>query len=240
MNLEFVAPVVAASLMGSLHCALMCGGLVAILPRKPGLTPLFHLGRLAAYAALGMAAGSAGSVLDLAGARAGLGRIAALVCGALVLLFGLTALLASQGVRLPGTSLGAGFTQRLAGFALRVERPVQQALLLGVSTAFLPCGWLYAFVLSAAGTASPLAGGAVMVAFFAGTLPSLLGVGFLLPRLVAPLGRHLPVLSALLLVGLGLFSIVHRANLPEEAFSVLTARAETGEPPTPATSPKCH
>jgi len=240
VNAELLVPVVGASLAGSLHCALMCGGLVAVLPGKRTTTSLFHLGRFVAYTSLGAAAGALGTALDLAGKHAGLGQIAALLCGSLVLVFGLGALLSSQGVKLPLASFGGHLSTRLAGLAQRIDRPEHQALFFGASTAFLPCGWLYAFVLAAAGTASPLAGALVMVAFFAGTLPALVGVGLLVPRLLAPIRRHVPLVSATLLVVLGLFSILYRVDLPSQALSVAAGTTPTTVHAGALGKPSCH
>ncbi|MBE7450024.1 MAG: sulfite exporter TauE/SafE family protein [Kofleriaceae bacterium] len=42
-----------------------------------------------------------------------------------------------------------------------------RAALLGLLSAALPCGWLWAFVVVAAGTGSPVGGALVMTAFWA-------------------------------------------------------------------------
>jgi sulfite exporter TauE/SafE len=69
---------------------------------------------------------------------------------------------------------------------------------------------LWAFVVTAAGTGSALAGAAVMTAFWAGTVPALLAVGFGTQLVSAPLRRHIPTVTAVLLVALGLFAILGR------------------------------
>lgn len=68
------------------------------------------------------------------------------------------------------------------GGALRrlMDRPpVVRAAATGLFTTLLPCGWLYAFVVTAAGTGSgtPLHGAALMAVFWLGTLPMMLTVG---------------------------------------------------------------
>jgi sulfite exporter TauE/SafE len=75
---------------------------------------------------------------------------------------------------------------------------------------FLPCGWLWAFVVTAAGTGSAMKGAAVMTAFWAGTVPALLAVGLGAQLVSAPLRRHAPAVTAVLLVCLGLYAILGR------------------------------
>ena len=49
-----------------------------------------------------------------------------------------------------------------------------------------------------------------MAAFWAGTVPALLAVGFGTQLVSAPLRRHVPAITAVLLVALGLFAILGR------------------------------
>jgi sulfite exporter TauE/SafE len=178
------------------------------------------------YAALGASAGALGSAVNLAGTHAGVVDSAGLVAGVLVLGAGLRGLLVARGVNVPvlGTATGiqSWIRRRLVG---STREPLLRAGVVGVSTALLPCGWLYAFVFAAAGTGTPLGGGAVLFAFWLGTLPALLGVGAAVRRLDAALGRHAALFSAVVLVALGLGTIMHRVNIPAAALSQLDAAA---------------
>jgi sulfite exporter TauE/SafE len=49
-----------------------------------------------------------------------------------------------------------------------------------------------------------------MTAFWAGTVPALLAVGLGAQLVSAPLRRHVPAVTAVLLVGLGLYAILGR------------------------------
>ncbi len=82
-----------------------------------------------------------------------------------------------------------------------------RAFVVGLLSALLPCGWLYAFVATAGATGSSWIGAAVMAAFWAGTLPVMAGVGFAAQRLLAPLRRRLPAVAATSLIVLGLLTI---------------------------------
>ena len=213
--------VFAASVVGSLHCVGMCGPFVAFYSGSDGSSGLRRLvshgaysgGRLLTYALFGLAAGSVGAALDVAGSLAGFQSIAAIVAGVTMIVWGLLALLQLRGVKIFKHGSGNGRVARLfrRGFSLVSDKPpVVRASVVGVLSGFLPCGWLWAFVVTAAGTGSALGGAAVMTAFWAGTVPALLAVGFGTQLVSAPLRRHVPAVTAVLLVALGLFAILGR------------------------------
>jgi len=179
-----------ASLLGSLHCAGMCGPLmlatteIAPLGAK-GATArpprwAYHLGRALAYLALGIAAGSLGATIDLGGTMAGWGRIAAPLAAVAVTAFGWAAIHWATESSSPAPSPPSLFQRWLKGLAPKVAAlsPRGRALGMGLLSALLPCGWLWAFVAVAAGTGSPLAGAAVMLVFWAGTVPALAALGY--------------------------------------------------------------
>ena len=192
------------SLAGSVHCAGMCGGFVTLFGGRTA-SPFsahgaYHLGRLITYVALGCLAGSLGAGLDSSGALVGLQRGAALLTALLFVLWGAFMVADRRGSRGPrATALvpgpGRGSQGPFGGRVFRLFRlvlgpgvsPVRQAFSLGLLSGALPCGWLWGFLLLAAGTGSPWSGAALMGAFWAGTVPALLGVG-VVTRSVARLG----------------------------------------------------
>jgi sulfite exporter TauE/SafE len=86
---------------------------------------------------------------------------------------------------------------------IRERSPLERAALMGLVTSLLPCGFLWAFVAVAAGAGSPLAGAVVLAAFWAGTVPVLVGVGLVARGPLAVLGRRAPIVTAALLMVLG-------------------------------------
>ena len=213
-----LATVFMASLAGSLHCAGMCGGFVAFYSggaRGRGMAHLaYSLGRLATYVMLGALFGALGAAVDQAGSWAGVQRTAAILAGVLMVVWGGYALLQALDVRLPRFPVPAGvarFTSKAMG-SLRDKPPVLRAGLLGLLSTLLPCGWLYAFATLAGGTGSPWLGALVMAAFWAGTVPILLGFGLVLQRLSAPLRQRLPVVTASLLIVIGLLWLAGRVT----------------------------
>jgi uncharacterized protein len=240
--------ILAASLLGSLHCVGMCGGLVSFYSAGTGSSGVsrwaphaaYHLTRLGAYVLLGALAGGLGSGLDSLGARAGLGRLALLVAAlgvaawSLPLLFGRHAPSRLLQVRRKPAA-GAGLERRLAAFfgalvyRLRQRSPLWRAGAIGLSSALLPCGWLYAFVALAAGTGSAQHGAGLLAAFWMGTVPALLGLGAFVGRLVAPLGARLPRVSAAIVLSICVFNVITR-----------WPAASATEPSATATAPTCH
>jgi len=221
-----IGAVFLASLLGSLHCVGMCGAFVAFAvgadPERGGKASLhaaYNLGRLSTYVALGVIAGAVGHAVDLTGEAAGLQRVAASIAGAMMVGFGLIVLLRLRGVHLPRAPLPPGLrriTER--GHKFAAERtPGVRALLVGMLTTLLPCGWLYAFVITAAGTGSPFWGGVTMAVFWAGTLPALVAVGAGVSRLAGALGRRIPVATTVLLIGVGLWTLFGRMTMPAMA-----------------------
>jgi sulfite exporter TauE/SafE len=221
--------VLLASLLGSLHCVGMCGGIVALCvggmgseDRSPRLLAAYNLGRLATYAGLGLISGGIGRAVDLGGGAVGLPRMAAVIAGALMIAAGLVALARTAGLRAGCLSL-PGPLQRLFQRGMRAAMslpPVRRSAVVGLLTGFLPCGWLYAFVAAAATTGDPLRGAAVMTAFWLGTVPALVAVGFGVRLVARPLQRHLPTVSAFCMLAVGVVAVVGRLNVPSYAGTV--------------------
>lgn len=243
MTFAILGAVAVASLVGSLHCVGMCGGFVAFYSGEDTSRKVwrahgaYHGARLISYVTVGTVAGAVGSALDAAGRAFGLSRIAAFAAGAAMVLWALGLIGQQLGARLPAWKFTSGL-ESLAARALRPlanKPPVARAAVLGLSSTLLPCGFLYAFYVTAAGTGSALGGASVMVVFWAGTVPLLLGLGLGTARLARRARRHVPVLSALVLLCIGLLTVTGRVNVPA---SVLSSVGSGLAPDTAA--PPCH
>lgn len=224
--IALVVAVFTASIMGSLHCAGMCGAFVAFAvgidgtsggPSRARLQAAYHTGRLLVYTTLGAVAGSLGRAFDLAGEAVGVQRAAVALAGAAMVVFGTLAILRLNGVRLPSAPV-PGFLRSAATTSLRfaVERPpLLRAALTGLFTTLLPCGWLYAFVITAGGSGDAARGALVMAVFWVGTLPALIALGGGVQALAARLGsfgRRVPVITAAMIVCVGLFNVFDRGR----------------------------
>jgi sulfite exporter TauE/SafE len=226
--LALLSAVLIASLLGSTHCAGMCGAFVAFAvgtgnastnkrpPSRFALNTAYNLGRLTTYITLGAIAGALGAAFDLGGSLIGIQRTAAYIAGAVMVLFGLRALLAHFGVQLRRVPLPATLVNLArAGHARAFDLPpIARAATVGLLTTLLPCGWLYAFVIVSTGTASPLTGAASMAAFWLGTLPMMAAIGIGVQSIAGRLRRHLPLVTSLILVATGLWTLAGRLIVP--------------------------
>lgn len=210
-----------ASLAGSPHCVAMCGPFLAfaaagdersVTGRRHIPLIAYHGGRLAAYLAVGVAAGALGAGVDRLGVMAGVGRAAAVVAGILMVLWGLNTLLALRGWRLVSSHGPVSLQRAVTGVVRRVGGlpGIPRASVTGLATALLPCGWLYAFAAAAGGTASPFRAALVMALFWTGTLPVMVTLGAGLQHVAGPLRSRLPLVTASVVVVIGLLSITGR------------------------------
>jgi sulfite exporter TauE/SafE len=160
--------------------------------------------------------GAVGARVDAAGALGGVERAAAVLAGALMIIWAISVVVSSLGARLPTLDAPTWIRRQLGAVILSVRDrpPVVRAALTGFVTPLVPCGWLYTFVLTAGGTGRPLAGGLVMAAFWIGTVPMMLGVGFGRQRTIGPLARRLPLAGATLVFVLGVLSIAGMVRAP--------------------------
>ena len=212
--IALLGSVLGASLVGSLHCAAMCGPLQGLYldpthaARARWTGPLAHaLGRLGAYVTLGALAGGVGAVVEVAGRLAAIQRAAMIVAASAVIAWGMLALAAALGAPVPRLRPRAW---NRAVVRIRRRRPAARAALVGLLSAALPCGWLWAFVLVAAGTGSLAGGAAVMATFWLGTVPMMVGLGAIAGRLVHRFGARLPFVTAATLIGLGVVALAAR------------------------------
>lgn len=179
-------------LLGGVHCLSMCGGIVGSL--AAGLDPAvrrapwrllpyqlaYNLGRVLGYTLAGVLAGSLGALLLQLDLFHAMQRLLYTLAGLIMILLGLY---------LAGWWRAIAVTERLGlvvwrrieplGRRLLPVRTPRQAVALGFLWAWLPCGLVYSVLISAIATGSALQGGLVMLAFGAGTLPMLLGIGLL-------------------------------------------------------------
>jgi uncharacterized protein len=255
VNIELVATVALASLLGSLHCVGMCGGFVAFYSAGSSRSGIernfphvaYHLGRLLTYTAWGLTAGSIGALLDVAGHAVGIGRVGAIMAGLVMVAWGSAILASKLGLRRMRIRGVSRWRTRLSrALSHLAERPPTiRAFLLGLSSTLLPCGFLYAFVVAAAGTGSAVSGAMVMGAFWFGTVPLLFGLGLGVEHLGARLRQYVPTFTAVLMLGLGTYTVIGRVNVSAVAAKHLETVLHGMKTPASPSLPKrtdcpCH
>lgn len=165
-------------LLGSVHCAGMCGGFVIALTHAPGSRlsaqtahGWYYAGKTAMYMLLGaLAGGLGGGVMALLGPLQ-TGLSIALAVGMVVVGLSLLGWLRA----LPG-AFGFGNAAWLSNAMGRVlqRRGWQGAAGLGLLNGLLPCALVYGLLVKAATTGSVMGGAVTMGVFGIATIPALL------------------------------------------------------------------
>jgi sulfite exporter TauE/SafE len=206
-------------LVGSGHCAAMCGPLVlAAGPRidrmqvaSSGLRLLvYHGGRIATYLVLAVPAGLTGELLSLGG----LERIGA-VAAALVLVasaFGTTTFVP---VRIRRFWSAAAARSCSLALPFSHHHPWAGAFAVGMANGLLPCGLVYAAVAASAGAGSMTAALAMMLGFGLGTVPALIVVSAAAASLAVSIRRRLARLAPLVLVIAAVLILVRALGWPK-------------------------
>ncbi len=216
-----------AGLMGSLHCVTMCGGISSSLalgcvPEARRRMPwLYNLGRILGYALFGALAGGLGLMIDQWIPQGEHGTGLRGLTGVMMILIGAwLAFRLSWLERI--TAFGIHIWQRIVPLTrpFLPMRSARDALALGFLWGWLPCGLVYAVLLTAWLSASPLQGAAIMFTFGLGTLPAMVGVGLA----AGWFSQHLPrekmrVIAGVSLIILGLWTLsgpwlIHNLGLP--------------------------
>jgi hypothetical protein len=180
------------------HCLGMCGPITVAFSlsqssasqgywRQLWFHLLLNAGRLVSYALVGAMIGALGSVLVAGGQMAGVGSLfrqaIAIVTGLLLIWFGLAQISPERFPKVPllNPMAQSAWHDRLSRAMQLLSLNPQRwtPLLLGLVWGLMPCGFLYAAQLKAAETTNLWQGGAAMLAFGLGTLPTMLGVGAL-------------------------------------------------------------
>jgi sulfite exporter TauE/SafE len=224
-------PIFVAGLLGSAHCAGMCGGIVGALSVAPAVgrvvpvrvaaarAPLanvvaYNAGRIGSYMVAGALAGGVAQ-----GAHA-LARLPALQAGAYWLA---NLMLAALGLYLMDAWRGLAQLEQGGRIVWRrvqpllrrvgpLDRPTRMFVAGGL-WGWLPCGMVYSVLVTAMLSGSALGGALVMLAFGLGTLPMLLGLGLagarLRGRLASPGARRA---CGVLVLGFGLLGLARAAG----------------------------
>jgi len=166
----------ALGLTSSVHCAAMCGPLVAVGTNSQGkvqkrLAGEYFIGRLLGYSILGGFAGWIAAPLTSSEFGESV-RIVLAIFVALLLVYRAIVLVRPAAgerlLRLGKRPSSLGLWQMLTRFLPR------RGLGLGLATALFPCGALYAGVLAAASSGSALTGAGMMAVFALSSFPLLI------------------------------------------------------------------
>ena len=166
-------------LVGSAHCAGMCGPIALALPLKNdnwftrvGGGLVYNAGRIITYMLLGAIFGMLGKGLHMAGFQ----RWSSIIIGVLMIAFVVMPLMFKK---MPSmNNVFAGYSHRLIGsFRSLFHRGSHSSLFgIGLLNGILPCGLVYVAIAGALNTGSVTSGMLYMALFGAGTIPVMLGI----------------------------------------------------------------
>lgn len=212
-----------ASLLGSAHCAAMCGGLASFCSGfcAKKFNYNYHLGRLSSYLILGATAGMLGASVDRFYKFEHSQSIVSLITGGFLILWGLLYLVGKVervkkmlGANIISSKLSNTFKKLIESFVGNDPKQwSKRSYLVGFFSAFMPCGWLYAFVLVSASTGSVLTAMLTMFVFWLGTVPALIFVGEVSKGFSNRVRKYSPCLVAIVLILAGLSSVGVRQPL---------------------------
>lgn len=228
----------------SFHCVGMCGPLIVGYTASEASAGVFHrwthlqyaAGKTLAYSLIGALLGAFGSVIAFTPQTQGLVGVAA---GVFLLLFGLHMLNAFSALSHFQLKPPA-FVMRLLGQQYRQHHsPVVIGMLNGL---MIICGPLQAMYVMAAGSGDWAEGGRIMLFFGLGTLPMLMGFGFLTSLASANVTPRLLKASGVIVIILGAIMLNRGMALAGSGwdFNTLIARASTALAPSAATTPSCE
>jgi len=178
-------------------------------------TVAYSLGRLVTYSMVGLIFGALGMAINAGSSVHRWQQLATYFAGGLTIAIGVIALLRWSGIqiKLPGY---AGPIQKLLQKLFQKTMslsPLPRALVIGMLTSLMPCGWMYTFGITAAGTGSPISGVLLMVVFWAGTVPIMTALMLGFSRVGHQIQHRLPAVMAVLVICVGVFTLTCRAPI---------------------------
>jgi sulfite exporter TauE/SafE len=231
MNGIGLFPVFVVGLLGSVHCAGMCGGIVGalsvapaagrtvpvrVMSTRPALANVlaYNLGRIGSYMLAGALAGGVGQGAGVLARLPALQAAGYWMANLMLAMLGLYLMDAWRG--LARLEQGGQLLWRHVAPLLRRLQPFDgpgRMLAAGALWGWLPCGMVYSVLVTAMLSGSAPAGALVMLAFGIGTLPMLLGLGLASARLRGCLRlRSVRVACGALVLGFGLLGLARAAG----------------------------
>jgi uncharacterized protein len=222
-------------LLTGFHCIAMCGGFVisytandAKQGRKSHRSHLLYAGgKLLSYTLIGAAFGLIGSIIAFTPTIRG---IAGLIAGIFLILFGLKMLGVIPSLRRLGIRTPASVSRFVTKNSSR--GPLVIGLLNGLMIA---CGPLQAIYIMAAGTGSVIEGAKLLFIFGLGTLPVMLGFGYLTSVVSSRWTSGIIKVSGTLVIVLGLFMMNNGLTLTGSGLDLKSLTANTESVPAAAT-----
>lgn len=196
-------------LLTGFHCVSMCGGFVVSYTAKDAAEGkksykshlLYGLGKVTSYTIIGAIFGLVGSIIAFTPLMRG---IAGILAGIFLILFGLKNLNIIPALR----KIQFRTPKFLMRFVGNKTRESSSPLLIGLLNGLMiACGPLQAVYVMAAGTGSAVEGAKLLFVFGLGTLPIMLGFGYLTTFVSSKLTHKILKLSGIIVIILGVLML---------------------------------
>lgn len=203
-------------LMGSFHCAGMCGPIAIALPLHGNTVPqkiyggtLYNLGRTITYGIMGAIFGALGQGLHLLGFQ----QKISVVMGAIMIISVLfPALFKNQYSMEKSWFKAVGKLKKTIADMFSI-RSFQSLFFIGMLNGLLPCGLVYMAIAGAIGTGGIVEGSLYMILFGLGTIPMLLGISLAGNVLSLAVRKRINKLIPVLVVIVGVLFILRGLSL---------------------------
>ncbi|HBK82620.1 MAG TPA: hypothetical protein DDZ41_03340 [Flavobacterium sp.] len=203
-------------LMSSFHCIGMCGPIAMMLPidrtnqtKKTFQVLLYHLGRLSAYASLGLLFGIIGKSFFIAGFQQQL----SILMGIFMIFFALVPekVFANYNFSKPVFRL-LSFIKSSLGKQFK-NKSYSSIFTIGLLNGYLPCGMVYAALFGAVAMQNVLVSIFYMVLFGLGTIPLMSAVVYLSNILNPATRKRIQKMIPVLIILIGMLFIVRGLGL---------------------------
>ena len=203
-------------LMGSFHCAGMCGPIAVALPLHGNTTSqkifggtLYNLGRTITYGLMGAIFGALGQGLQLIGFQ----QKVSVVMGSVMIISVLFPKLFSNQYKMDRSWFSVvGKLKKKIGEMFSI-RSFQSLFFIGMLNGLLPCGLVYMAIAGAIGTGGIAEGSLYMILFGLGTIPMLLAISLAGNIMSLAIRNRINKLIPVLVVVVGLLFILRGLSL---------------------------
>ncbi len=211
--MEIIASGFALGIMGSLHCAGMCGPIALSLPLYgKGITTkiaggvMYNIGRTITYGIMGAIFGMIGQGLSMVGFQ----QWISVVMGALMIV---SVILPSLFKNINGGKIPVAGLVRKGIQKLFVKKSFGRLFFIGLLNGLLPCGLVYLAIAGAIGTGDIITGTLFMILFGLGTLPLMLGISLLGNMVSLKIRKKINKATPILVVVIGIIFILRGLSL---------------------------
>lgn len=203
-------------LMGSFHCAGMCGPIAIALPLPGNRVPrkilgglLYNLGRTLTYGVLGAIFGLLGQGVQLIGFQ----QKISVIMGAVMIISVFFPSLFRNQYRMDRSWISLVGRLKKALGQLFAVRSFSSLFFIGLLNGLLPCGLVYMAIAGAIGTGEVVLGSLYMIMFGLGTIPMLLSIAIAGNLLNAAVRQKINRLIPILVVVVGIFFVLRGLSL---------------------------